>query len=81
MRLLPISLVFALFTSAVVGAPTEDTSAAVKPREEKAAGSSTDVEDTSTTFNGVQVPPMLDIEGASFKEQIKDGYWFVKHHS
>jgi len=28
-----------------------------------------------TTFNGIKVPPMTDIEGDKFAETIKDGYW------
>ena len=30
---------------------------------------------TYTTFNGIQVPPMVEIEGVKFEETIKDGYW------
>lgn len=37
--------------------------------------------DTSTTFNGVKVPPMPEIEGEAFDKTVADGYWFVKHHS
>ena len=29
----------------------------------------------STTFNGVEVPPMRDINGEEFDKEIKDGYW------
>lgn len=28
-----------------------------------------------TTFNGIKVPPMVEIEGPNFEETIKDGYW------
>lgn len=28
-----------------------------------------------TTFNGIQVPPMLEIDGPKFAETVKDGYW------
>lgn len=28
-----------------------------------------------TTFNGIKVPPMKEIEGEEFAETIKDGYW------
>jgi hypothetical protein len=28
-----------------------------------------------TTFNGIQVPPMMEIEGDKFKETIAEGYW------
>ncbi|CCU75971.1 disulfide isomerase/thioredoxin [Blumeria hordei DH14] len=35
----------------------------------------------STTFNGVEVPPLPELNGMNFTESIKDGYWFVKHYS
>ena len=49
-------------------------------------GSTSELSDSSslddyTTFNGIQVPPLKEIEGDSFAETIKDGYWFVKHYS
>ncbi|KIW17202.1 protein disulfide-isomerase domain [Exophiala spinifera] len=34
-----------------------------------------------TVFNGIKVPPMVEIEGSKFAETIKDGYWWVKHYS
>ncbi|KAI9657196.1 MAG: hypothetical protein M1829_006942 [Trizodia sp. TS-e1964] len=34
-----------------------------------------------TTFNGLDVPAMTELSGEKFKEQIKDGYWFVKYFS
>ena len=34
-----------------------------------------------TIFNGVRVPPMKELSGEQFDQEIKDGYWFVKHHS
>jgi protein disulfide-isomerase len=34
-----------------------------------------------TIFNNVTVPPIKDIKGTTFDEEIKDGYWFVKHFS
>ncbi|KAL6248725.1 hypothetical protein RBB50_003787 [Rhinocladiella similis] len=34
-----------------------------------------------TVFNGINVPPMVEIEGSKFAETIKDGYWWVKHYS
>lgn len=34
-----------------------------------------------TVFNGIQVPPIIDLEGEKFDFTVKDGYWFVKHHS
>lgn len=34
-----------------------------------------------TVFNGAIVPPMKELNGEQFDQEIKDGYWFVKHHS
>ena len=31
----------------------------------------------STVFNGVEVPPMIDIEGDKFAETVKEGYWYA----
>ncbi|MCJ1397264.1 hypothetical protein MMC11_000456 [Xylographa trunciseda] len=40
-----------------------------------------DISNGSTVFNGMDVPPMKDLSGEIFDEEIKDGYWFVKHFS
>ncbi|EXJ90274.1 protein disulfide-isomerase [Capronia coronata CBS 617.96] len=34
-----------------------------------------------TVFNGVEVPPMKEIQGDKFADTIKEGYWWVKHYS
>ncbi|EEH45215.1 uncharacterized protein PADG_01365 [Paracoccidioides brasiliensis Pb18] len=34
-----------------------------------------------TVFNGVEVPPMKQLNATNFDETIKEGYWFVKHYS
>jgi protein disulfide-isomerase len=31
----------------------------------------------STTFNGVEVPPLKELTPESFEELTKSGYWFV----
>jgi hypothetical protein len=31
----------------------------------------------STTFNGVEVPPLKDLTPENFEELTKNGYWFV----
>lgn len=31
----------------------------------------------TTKFNGIEVPPMKEITARSFKEDTKDGYWYV----
>ena len=30
-----------------------------------------------TSFNGLNVPRMIEIEGDKFAETVKDGYWYV----
>lgn len=30
-----------------------------------------------TIFNGLKVPPMIEIEGDRFAETVKDGYWYT----
>lgn len=68
MRLLPISLLSTLFASVVLaqsGDGSDEASDVPKP----------------TIFNGVEVPPLPEIDGESFNKTVADGYWFVKHHS
>ncbi|EAU38271.1 conserved hypothetical protein [Aspergillus terreus NIH2624] len=40
-----------------------------------------DPETLSTTFNGIEVPPMKALTPDNFEETVKDGYWFVKFFS
>lgn len=30
---------------------------------------------SSTSFNGIEVPPMKELTGEAFATEIKDGYW------
>lgn len=46
-----------------------------------AVASTTAEDDGSTTFNGMRVPPLKELNGETFDEDTKDGYWFVKHYS
>lgn len=34
---------------------------------------------SSTTFNGVEVPPMKVLTQENFEESVKDGYWLVSN--
>ncbi|KAF6224756.1 hypothetical protein HO133_009950 [Letharia lupina] len=36
---------------------------------------------TATKFNDMEVPPMKELTGEGYDEDIKNGYWFVKHYS
>lgn len=47
----------------------------------KRASSEKDSTSLSTTFNGVEVPPMRELTPDSFYDLTKEGYWFVKHYS
>ena len=38
-------------------------------------GDSATDKDGYTKFNGVKVPPLLQIEGEKFSETVKNGYW------
>lgn len=71
MRLLPISLLFALCGAAMA-------STLEKRAEEKVSDSDAV---KPTVFNGVEVPPLTQIEGQNFNTTVKDGWWIVKHHS
>lgn len=34
-----------------------------------------------TIFDGVKVPPMVEIEGDKFAETVKEGYWYARFPS
>jgi protein disulfide-isomerase len=34
-----------------------------------------------TVFNGIEVPPMKELDGDGFEESIKEGYWYVSRDS
>ncbi|KAI4122277.1 MAG: hypothetical protein LQ347_006559, partial [Umbilicaria vellea] len=68
--------------------PVEDIlgiqTAAPEPVDAGAAAGATNSEAISeapTTFNAIEVPPMKELDGDKFDEDVKDGYWFVKHYS
>lgn len=55
---------------------------APSPSEAKAASDPDEEEEEDlTVFNGIEVPPMKELEGHKWDEQTKEGYWFVKHYS
>lgn len=62
---------------------TPDESDVLTEQEAKAAGStnSAAVSDVDTVFNGINVPPMVELTGTKFDDEIRHGYWFVKHYS
>jgi protein disulfide-isomerase len=82
MRLLPLSLLFAIFAPAVLADAPEQRLGSIDTGEITSA-SEDGIEELpiGTTFNGVKVPPLPEIDGEKFASTVKDGYWFVKHHS
>lgn len=38
-------------------------------------------EDQYTIFNDARVPPLKELNGTTVEDELKDGYWFVKHYS
>jgi len=70
----------ALCAIPIFAAPsTQDGSTAVLAEEavtgERPAGDGEAVD--YTVFNGLKVPPMIDIEGDKFAETVKEGYWYA----
>lgn len=64
--------------------PVEDVlgiqTAAAEPVDAGAAAGATNSEailEAPTTFNGIEVPPMKELDGEKFDEDIKDGYWYL----
>jgi protein disulfide-isomerase len=78
MRLLPISLLYALLASVAIAESAEQATGSSETQIEIAEDSDGPV---STTFNGVKVPVLTEIDGEKFNATVKEGYWFVKHHS
>lgn len=63
--------------------PTREGGTAV-PSEESVVGETlaNDGEAVDyTIFNGLKVPPMVEIEGDKFAETVKDGYWYADKFS
>lgn len=70
MRFLSTTLLYGLYASGIVSAGGR------RGKKDEDEG-----EPQPTVFNGVEVPPLPDINGETFNKTIKEGYWFVKHHS
>lgn len=80
MRLLPISLLCTLFASVAIAESSEERLGTTEIPGEISEENAAEGPDP-TYFNGVEVPPLIDIDGEKFNTTVKDGYWFVKHHS
>ncbi|EEQ91984.1 hypothetical protein RJZ56_003691 [Blastomyces dermatitidis] len=62
------------------GSGSEDVSIQA-PRIFSGAENLTGPDEGPTVFNGVEVPPMKQLNASTFDESIQEGYWFVKHFS
>ena len=54
--------------------------ASPEPVDAGAAAGATNSEaitDAPTIFNGAEVPPMKELDGQTFDEDVKDGYWYI----
>jgi protein disulfide-isomerase len=63
---------WSLFSLAIVPSLATD----VYKREEAAPQD----ESPSTTFNGIDVPPEVDLNPDNFKTTIGDGYWYALYY-
>jgi protein disulfide-isomerase len=81
MRLLPVSLLLTLFSSVVADSAKQELNVPDVPGELSSSTESSGDNVKSTIFNGVKVPPLLEISGETFNDTVKDGWWIVKHHS
>jgi len=57
-----------------------DTTKLVEDGRKAGATNSEAVSANTTVFNGMDVPPMKELDG-DMEEEIKNGYWFIKHYS
>ena len=53
----------------------------LKDGPQAGATNSEAVSSKSSKFNGMEVPPMKEITGEGMEQEIKNGYWFIKHYS
>lgn len=86
LRLLALPLISSAFAARI----EQPAAALTLPKRAEAAGGAFEGHDdktstngglTGTTFNGQNVPPGIELEGATLDEQITDGYWLVEFFS
>ena len=73
--LLALSLLSVVLQPALA-LPSDDTQTPQQGTPDEPQGEQPANDETYTTFNGVQVPAMKEIEGHKFDEEIKEGYWY-----
>lgn len=64
-----------LFSIPSLASPSDNVLESRNGRLVKRADDPVDPGTLSTTFNGVEVPPMKDLTPDNFEETVKDGYW------
>lgn len=72
---------FALFSFAIPSPekPADKLSIQTAPPKKPAPASDDKNGDDGveyTTFNGMKVPPLKEIDGEEFDQTVKDGYWY-----
>jgi hypothetical protein len=69
---------FALCAISISAAPGTQKGRSAGSVEEAITGETPADDDEAagnTIFNGLEVPPMIEIEGDKFADTVKDGYW------
>lgn len=64
-----------LFSIPTLASPSDKILESRNGRLVKRADDPVDPGTLSTTFNGIEVPPMKDLTPDNFEETVKDGYW------
>jgi protein disulfide-isomerase len=81
MRLLTIPVFFALCASVIAAESAETPLGSTGVPSETATEELEDAGPAPTIFNGMEVPPIPEIDGEKFNTTVAEGYWFVKHYS
>ncbi|KAL2834328.1 thioredoxin-like protein [Aspergillus cavernicola] len=64
-----------LFAIPTIATPSDPTKRLVKRAD------ADDSSSAPTVFNGIEVPPQIELTPDNFEETVKDGYWFIKQYS
>jgi protein disulfide-isomerase len=81
MRLLSVPVLFALCASVIAADSAESTLGTSEIPAEITTEETEYDGPGPTIFNGVEVPPIPEIDGEKFNTTVAEGYWFVKHYS
>jgi hypothetical protein len=73
--LLWASLIASLSVSTATPPFEQDNSREISPEDADQGTSSEAAGPGYTTFDGIKVPPMKDIDGEKFSETVQNGYW------